>query len=88
LEEGTEALPVQFYTKLEPKKIKNFKPKFGASAGDTKPFFMARFYKVFPLNKCNLPDFKRATSVLDFKPEAEAERIASLSKVAVSFGAR
>jgi antirestriction protein ArdC len=86
LEEGTESLPIQFYTKLDPKKIKNFKPKNGALIGETKPFFMARFYKVFPLNKCNLPDFKRATFTLDFKPIEQAEKLASRCLTPVTFG--
>lgn len=78
LEKGTRSLPVQFFSKVEASKSK-----------DGKEFLLRRYYNVFPLNKVTLPEgkeYKRADKQIDFKPDAEAERLASLSTCPVSQG--
>lgn len=78
LEKGTRSLPVQFFSKVEAYKSK-----------DGKEFLLRRFYNVFPMNKVTLPEgkeFKRADKQIEFKPDAEAERLASLSTCPVKTG--
>ena len=78
LEKGTRSLPVQFFSKIEATKSK-----------DGKDFLLRRYYNVFPLNKVTLPEgkeYKRADKQIDFKPDAEADRLASLSTCPVKTG--
>jgi antirestriction protein ArdC len=62
--EGTKGLPIQFWSKVDAKKSKN-----------GKEFMFARFYTVFPVNACNLPDFVRADKQIDFIPVEKAEAL-------------
>jgi hypothetical protein len=75
IEEGTQALPIQFWSKVEDKKSKT-----------GKEFMFARFYKVFPLNKCGLPDFPRANKVIKFTPVEQAEALLANNLTPVTFG--
>jgi antirestriction protein ArdC len=79
VEAGTRGLPVSFFAKVEDKR----KPLAG---GKFDTFLMARYYTVFPVNKCNLPDFKRANKVIKFTPVEAAEKLASLNTCPVSHG--
>lgn len=69
IEKGTKGLPVVFWSKVEDKAAKK--------RGEDKQFFLSRYYTVFPVNKCNLPDFKRANRVIQFSPVEAAERLVS-----------
>ena len=80
IEAGTKGLPIVFFAKVEDKK----KPKLANGESDT--FLLARYYTVFPVNKCGLPDFKRANRVINFVPVEEAERLAGLNACPVSHG--
>jgi antirestriction protein ArdC len=75
IEEGTKSLPIQYWSKVDPKKSKN-----------GKEFMFAKFYKVFPLNKCGLPEFPRANKVIKFTPSEQAENLLSNNLVPVTFG--
>ena len=78
LEKGTRSMPVQFFSKIEASKSK-----------DKKEFLLRRYYNVFPMNKVTLADgkvFKRADKVISFTPDAEADRLASLSTCPVKTG--
>ena len=79
LEAGTKGLPITYFAKVEDKK----KTKVNGSA-DT--FLLARYYTVFPVNKCNLPDFKRANKQIVFTPIEAAEKLAALNTVGVTHG--
>jgi antirestriction protein ArdC len=80
LEAGTKGLPVTYFAQVEDKK----KPKVAGAKADT--FLLARYYTVFPVNKCNLPDFKRANKVINFTPVESAEKLASLNTCPVTHG--
>lgn len=67
IEKGTKGLPVVFWSKVEDKTAKK--------RGEEKQFFISRYYTVFPVNKCNLPDFKRANRVIQFTPIEAADRL-------------
>jgi antirestriction protein ArdC len=67
VEQGTKGLPVVFWSRVEDRKAK--------AQGEKKDFLLARYYTVFPVNKCNLPDFKRANKVIEFTPIEAAERL-------------
>jgi antirestriction protein ArdC len=75
IEEGTKALPIQYWSKVDPKKSKN-----------GKEFMFAKFYKVFPLNKCGLPEFPRANKVIKFTPVEQAENLLVNNLVPTTFG--
>lgn len=75
IEEGTKALPIQYWSKVESTKSKN-----------GKDFMFAKFYKVFPLNKCGLPDFPRANKVIKFTPVEQAENLLANNLVPTTFG--
>ena len=75
IEAGTQALPIQFWSKVESTKSKN-----------GRDFMFARFYKVFPLNKCGLPEYPRANKVITFTPVELAEKLLEANTVPVTFG--
>lgn len=78
IEAGTKGLPVIYFAKVEDKKAK--------AQGQDKDFLLSRYYTVFPVNKCGLPDFKRANKVITFTPVESAERLASLNTCPVTHG--
>ena len=80
LEAGTKGLPITYFAAIEDKK----KPL--NSNGKADKFLLARYYTVFPVNKANLPDFKRANKVITFTPVEAAEKLAGLNKTPVTFG--
>ena len=75
IEEGTKALPIQYWSKIDAEKSKN-----------GQEFMFAKFYKVFPLNKCGLPDFPRANKVIKFTPVEQAENLLENNLVPTTFG--
>ena len=75
IEYGTKGLPVVYWKKIE--KEEN---------GEDKSFLICRYFTVFPLNKCGLPNFKRKDCKIVFSPVEQAEAIANLNKCPVSFG--
>ena len=79
VEAGTRGLPITYFAAIEDKK----KPMVNGKADK---FLLARYYTVFPVNKCNLPDFKRANKVIAFTPVEAAEKLAGLNKTPVTFG--
>lgn len=80
IEAGTKGLPVTFFAKVEDKK------KGKRADGTNHEFLLARYYTVFPVNKCGLPDFKRANKVITFTPVEQAEKLASLNTCPVTHG--
>lgn len=79
LEAGTKGLPISFFSQVEDKKKK------AQGVKDAK-FLLHKYYTVFPVNKCNLPDFKRANRQITFTPIDEAERLLTLNKFKVNLG--
>lgn len=80
VEAGTRGLPITYFAAIEDKK----KPLNAKGKADK--FLFARYYTVFPVNKCNLPDFKRANKVITFTPVEAAEKLAARNTTPVTFG--
>lgn len=73
VEKGTKGLPIVFWKRVEKK-------------DSTDTFLMCRYSTVFPVNKCGLPDFKRANKCIDFTPVEIAEQVLASNKCPVAVG--
>jgi antirestriction protein ArdC len=73
VEEGAKGIPVTFWKRMEKKD----------KSGD---YLVCRYYTVFPVSKCGLPDFKRANKVITFSPVELAEVVLAKNTTPVSHG--
>jgi antirestriction protein ArdC len=74
VQKGAKGNPVLFWTKVESKKA------------DEKEFMISKFYTVFAVKDCGIPDFKRDNKRIDFVPVDEAEKLVALNRCPVVHG--
>ena len=74
VQKGSKGLPVTYWKKIKSKKEAE------------KDFLVCRYYTVFALKDCGLPDFKRANKVINFEPLEQAEAILAKNTCPINFG--